>query len=305
MIQAIPKLSSQDERSPEELLYLYRLEETQLAGIRKLSGQLLPRIEEVLDLFYEWMAGHPDMMAFFESDEALLHVRQMQSLYWQTFTAAKVDEAYLADRWRIGQVHARIGLPVMLYMAAISMIYAELAGVSAHLIKDHGQSVELTKAMAALLHLDAGLICQAFVDRRDALLHEQTEAVLAMSTPVTEIWNGILLLPVIGLVDRKRSEDILNAALINIRNCKAREFILDISGVGALDAAVANDLISMSKATALMGCRTTISGISPAISRTMVQLGVDLDDVQATATMMDALGAAFERRGFALQKRSH
>ena len=304
MVQTIPKLSSHEERSPEELLYLYRLEESQLAGIRKLSNKLLPRIEEVLDLFYEWMAGHADMMAFFESEEALLHVRHMQSLYWQKFTTAKVDENYLADRRRIGQVHARIGLPVMLYMAAISMIYTELARVNENLIKDQGRAAEQTKTMAALLHMDAGLICQAFVDRRDALLHEQNEAVLAMSTPVTEIWNGILLLPVVGLVDSKRSEDIMNAVLTNIRNCRAREFILDISGVGVVDTAVANYLINISKATALMGCRTTISGISPAISKTIVQLGIDIGDIKTTATMMDALGATFERRGIALQKRS-
>ena len=302
MAQAIPTLSNREERTAEELLQLYQLDEAQLNGIRKLSSRLQPRIEEVLDHFYAWMGSHPDMMAFFESEEALRHVRHMQTLYWQKFTKASVDDDYIADRRRIGDVHARIDLPVMLYMAAVSMVYGDLARVNESLHKDAEQAAAQTKAMAALLHLDAGLICQAFVDRRDALLHEQNQSVLAMSTPVTEIWSGILLLPVVGLVDSKRSEDIMNAVLSNIRSCRAREFILDISGVGVVDTAVANYLINISKATALMGCRTTISGISPAISKTIVQLGIDIGDVKTTATMMDALSGAFARMGLALQR---
>jgi rsbT co-antagonist protein RsbR len=95
----------------------------------------------------------------------------------------------------------------------------------------------------------------------------------------------------------------MNAVLSSIKNSKAKEFILDISGVGVVDTAVANYLISIYKATALMGCRATISGISPAISKTIVQLGIDIGDVNTTSTMMDALSNAFENRGFALKSR--
>lgn len=213
---------------------------------------------------------------------------------------ANIDDDYLQDRRRVGSVHAKIGLPVLFYMGGVSIVYDELISLRHIIDEDQSVDAKLSRCMTDLLHLDAALICQAFVDKRDELLNEQSKAVLAMSTPVTEIWDGILLLPIVGLVDSKRSEDIMNAVLSSIKSSKAKEFILDISGVGVVDTAVANYLINISKATALMGCRSTISGISPAISKTIIQLGIDIGNVNTTSTMMDALSSAFEHRGLAL-----
>ena len=300
MTSSIPKVNTSSQGSPEELLRLYRINSKELEQIRSNADKVLPKIELTLDNFYSWMAEHPDMMSFFHSEDVLQHVRKMQTRYWEKFLDAEVNEQYLDDRRRIGEVHARIGLPVMFYMGGVSMVYNELFSVCHSIHSKASEAGELSRSMTSLLHLDAALICQAFVDKRDELLNEQSKAVLAMSTPVTEIWDGILLLPIVGLVDSKRSEDIMNAVLSNIKALKAKEFILDISGVGVVDTAVANYLMNISKATSLMGCRATISGISPAISKTIVQLGIDIGNVNTTATMMDALAKAFDSQGLSL-----
>jgi rsbT co-antagonist protein RsbR len=304
MTSTIPRISAKAQLSAEELLIMYKITPDHLDRIRELSDRTMPAIDGVLDRFYAWMSGHPDMMAFFQSEAALRHVQQMQVVYWQRLLQGSIDEDYVQDRRRIGEIHAKIGLPVVFYMAGASMIYEDLTQVHETLLGSGNGSVEVNSALANMLHMDAGLICQSFVDKRDALLNEQSQAVMAMSTPVTEIWDGILLLPIVGIVDSKRSEDIMNAVLECIKTAKAKEFILDISGVGVVDTAVANYLISITKATALMGCRSTISGISPSISKTIVQLGIDIDDVNTTSTMMDALSSAFENRGFSI-KDSH
>lgn len=300
MTASIPKVNTSSKDNAEELLRLYRISRAELGQIHSSAEKVLPKIEQTLDNFYSWMGEHPEMMSFFHSEDALRHVRKMQTRYWERFLEAEVDEDYLEDRRRIGEVHARIGLPVMFYMGGVSMVYNELFNVCHSIHSKASEAGELSRTMTSLLHLDAALICQAFVDKRDELLNEQSKAVLAMSTPVTEIWDGILLLPIVGLVDSKRSEDIMNAVLSNIKALKAKEFILDISGVGVVDTAVANYLINISKATSLMGCRATISGISPAISKTIIQLGIDIGNVNTTATMMDALSKAFDSQGLAL-----
>lgn len=302
MTSSIPRLNSQNKLSASELLTMYNIEADHLSQIRDLSDRILPEIKKLIDRFYVWMADHPDMMAFFHNEAALRHVQKMQIAYWQRLMEANIDESYVSDRRRVGEIHAKIGLPVMFYMAGVSMIYEELTKLHLKHLKSSERSLELNQAMANVLHLDAGLICQSFVDKRDELLNEQSQAVMAMSTPVTEIWDGILLLPIVGIVDSKRSEDIMNAVLECIKTSKAKEFILDISGVGVVDTAVANYLISITKATALMGCRSTISGISPSISKTIVQLGVNIGDVNTTSTMMDALSSAFENRGISLKQ---
>ncbi|MEI6829108.1 MAG: protoglobin domain-containing protein [Synechococcaceae cyanobacterium ELA445] len=295
---SIPTIRARFDYGPQELRTMYGLENVHLQRIRELSDQAQPHIETTLDDFYAWMGAYPEMMSFFRTQSVLEHVRHMQTLYWKRFFAAEVDDNYLADRKRIGSVHAKIGLPLMIYMAAVNFIYPGLHSIARE-ITSAVADVDITTALSSLLHMDAGLICQAFQDGRD---EHQSNAAALMSAPVTEIWNGILLLPVIGIVDSKRSEDIMNAVLYAIKNTKAKEFILDISGVAVVDTAVANYLIRITKATSLMGCRTTISGISPSISMTIVQLGIDVGSVSTTSTMMDALQDAFSNCGYKMSK---
>ena len=145
--------------------------------------------------------------------------------------------------------------------------------------------------------LDVGVFVETYTQIEKETIRPQSRSLMEMSTPVTEIWSGILLLPLVGIIDSKRAQDIMNAVLAKISESHARMFILDISGVGVVDTAVANHLVKITKATRLMGCDSTISGVSPAIAQTIVELGIDVGTVQTTATMRDALADAFRNLG--------
>ncbi|MEI6814216.1 MAG: STAS domain-containing protein [bacterium] len=90
-------------------------------------------------------------------------------------------------------------------------------------------------------------------------------------------------------MDSTRTEDILRKTLDQVNTTQAKIFILDISGVPVVDTAVADQLLKITRATRLMGCETLISGLSPAIARTIVELGVDTRGVRMMATLRDAL----------------
>jgi methyl-accepting chemotaxis protein len=122
-------------------------------------------------------------------------------------------------------------------------------------------------------------------------------ALLEMSTPVTKIWDGVLFAPIVGIVDSKRSLDIMNKALHSIADTRAETLLLDISGVAVVDTAVANHLIKIAKAAVLMGCKTVISGISPSIAQTIAELGIDLGAIQTTSTIETALRGSISRPG--------
>ncbi len=128
------------------------------------------------------------------------------------------------------------------------------------------------------------------VEKRSLALRE-------MSTPVTKIWDGVLFAPIVGIVDSKRSVDIMNKALSSIADTRARTLMLDIGGVAVVDTAVANHLIKIAKAAVLMGCKTIISGISPAIAQTIAELGIDLGSIQTTSTIETALRDSITRPG--------
>ncbi|MCR9255289.1 MAG: PAS domain S-box protein [Alphaproteobacteria bacterium] len=133
-------------------------------------------------------------------------------------------------------------------------------------------------------------------------IEAQHRAIMEMSTPVTAIWNDILLLPIVGFIDSQRAQDVMSAILSKIDETRARVFILDISGVAVVDTAVANHLIKITKATRLMGCECMISGLSPAIAQTIVDLGIETGGVRTTATLRDALEAAFTSIGVSVSK---
>jgi methyl-accepting chemotaxis protein len=120
-------------------------------------------------------------------------------------------------------------------------------------------------------------------------IQRRSLALLEMSTPVTKIWDGVLFAPIVGIVDSKRSLDIMNKALTSIADTRASTLLLDIGGVAVVDTAVANHLIKIAKAAVLMGCNTIISGISPSIAQTIAELGIDLGAIQTTSTIETAL----------------
>jgi rsbT co-antagonist protein RsbR len=118
-----------------------------------------------------------------------------------------------------------------------------------------------------------------------------------MSTPVTKIWDGVLFAPIVGIVDSRRSQDIMDKALASIVDNRAHTLMLDIGGVGVVDTAVANHLIKIAKAAVLMGCKTIISGISPAIAQTITELGIEMGAVRTTSTIESALREAITGDG--------
>jgi rsbT co-antagonist protein RsbR len=151
-------------------------------------------------------------------------------------------------------------------------------------------------ALNKLASMDTAVVVETYSRISNEVAAAQSKAVMEMSTPVTQIWEGILLLPLVGLIDSKRAQDIMDASLAKIAETQARIFILDISGVGVIDTAVANYLIKVTKATRLMGCQSTISGVSPAIAQTITELGIDVGNVRTTANMRDALSLALDEQ---------
>lgn len=130
--------------------------------------------------------------------------------------------------------------------------------------------------------------------RQEKKLQEQSRTIMKISTPAIKLWHRILILPVVGVVDSLRAQQMMNTMLKKIMEVSAKVIILDIQGVAAVDTAVANHLIKIAKATKLMGCRCIISGISPAVAETLVQLGIGLGDIATNATLQDALSDAFD-----------
>jgi rsbT co-antagonist protein RsbR len=113
-------------------------------------------------------------------------------------------------------------------------------------------------------------------------------------TPVMKVWDGILMLPLVGTVDSRRAQVVMETMLTNVMENRIKVAILDVMGVPIVDSAVAGYLMKVIEATSLMGCESIISGMSPAVAQTMVNLGLELGDATSTTSLADALELAFD-----------
>ncbi len=288
--------------SAPEMLALYQIEAADLDRIRSFGEFVVPRLDEYVRQFYAWMETQPEFGQFFSDTQKLARVQREQVGYWREFFAATVDHDYMGNRRAVGEAHARIGLSIQAYLAAMNVSLRLLTESVYDGDKSHDEYARSVHAVNKLMHLDTAIVVQTFTIRVNQLLAEQNDALMQMSTPVTTIWDGILLLPIVGIIDSRRAQDIMNTMLAKVAESQARVAILDISGVGVVDTAVANHLIKITKATRLMGCETTISGISPPIAQTVVELGIDVGDVLTTATLQDALALAFQATGVEMHR---
>jgi rsbT co-antagonist protein RsbR len=159
---------------------------------------------------------------------------------------------------------------------------------------------ELWRATALLDNL--GLYTTECYQRgREQLIARQQEEMLELSTPVVELWDGILALPLIGTLDSARTQIVMESLLQKIVDTGAGIAIIDITGVPTVDTLVAQHLLKTVAAARLMGAECIISGIRPQIAQTIVHLGVDLADVITKATLADAFTIALTRAGLAVR----
>jgi len=129
---------------------------------------------------------------------------------------------------------------------------------------------------------------------REEVIRRQQEELLELSTPVIQLWDGVLALPLIGTLDSARTQTVMESLLERIVSSSAEVAIIDITGVPTVDTLVAQHLIKTVSAARLMGADCIISGIRPQIAQTIVHLGLELD-VVSKATMADAFALALRR----------
>jgi rsbT co-antagonist protein RsbR len=142
---------------------------------------------------------------------------------------------------------------------------------------------------------------EIYQNNRNDVIERQQRDMLELSTPVVQLWQGILAVPLIGTLDSERTQVVMESLLSRIVETGAPLAIIDITGVPTVDTLVAQHLLKTVAAARLMGADCIISGIRPQIAQTIVHLGVDLTDVITKSTLADAFAVALKRSGHGVQ----
>lgn len=176
---------------------------------------------------------------------------------------------------------------------------------------DFAQRLELSDSDDALTGLEMGInflivdlrqIEKENREQRETLLAQQREletklltieeqalAIRELTTPVMEIWDDILLLPIVGALDTQRSAEMMNRLLEAIVERQSRCVIIDVTGVEMVDTTTADHLLKVVRAAGLLGTRCVLTGLSPAVSQTLVAIGADLSEVRTLRNLKAGL----------------
>ena len=130
---------------------------------------------------------------------------------------------------------------------------------------------------------------QRELEEKIATIEQQRAAIRELSTPVIEVWRGVLCLPVVGVMDTTRSAEMTEGLLQAVTDKKARCAIIDVTGIEVMDTGTVDHFLRMAKAVRLLGADCVITGISPGIAQTIVHMGVDLAGIRTHRSMRDAL----------------
>ena len=164
-----------------------------------------------------------------------------------------------------------------------------------HLNDDQGVLIRDVLLVTRLVDAFAVYTNEIFIAERDQIIDRQRQEMLELSTPVVELWDRIVAVPLVGTLDSMRAQEVMESTLSAIVEKKADIVIIDITGVMTVDTQVAQHLIRTAAAVRLMGAEAIISGISPRIAQTMVQLGVDTGEIRTRGSLRMALADAFRQ----------
>jgi len=153
-------------------------------------------------------------------------------------------------------------------------------------------------SLKKIAFFDIGLIVDVLVFERERVIRQQQESIRELSTPVLQIRERLLLLPIIGVIDTQRARLITESLLRSIRANRAKVVVMDITGVATIDSKVSNHLLQTVTAARLMGAHVIVTGLSAEVAQSLVALGIELSKLNTVGDLQGGLEEAERILGY-------
>ncbi len=308
----VPSIDAEELERRKQWLGFTAEDEDRLLALDPLAQRYA---DEVIEELYEHFLANAEMARFFATTEEVERVKGLQRAYFRRLTQGGYDIDYAADRIGIGATHQRIGLDIKWYLGAYSFYIRAVTSRIAAAFNDPAAGLAHWHSLKKLMFLDIGLALDSYTAAREQVIREQQaalrelatrqqqETIRELSTPVLQVRPGLLILPIVGAIDSQRALELTQSVLRAIRDRRARVVVIDITGVPAVDSAVANHLVQTVDACRLMGASVILTGLSPEVAQTVVMLGIDLSKMRTVGDLEGGLAAAEEMIGYSSASR--
>lgn len=263
----------------------------ELDALREFWQAYEPRFAEIAADIASDADAHPELGSFVGSGSRA-DVERSRELIGRAIADGDW-KPYLQHMTETGVAYAEAGLSFSAWFGTGRALRSRLTPLLVETLSDEpARLAEAVRGVSIFIDLVMLTIGDSYIDAKQRIIGEQQEAIRGLSTPVLELRPGLLLLPVIGLIDSGRALLLTQKLLETIAERRAKAVVVDITGVPAVDSAVANHLMQTVQSAQLMGAETLISGLSAEIAQTLVRLGLDLQGLRTVGTLADGVVAA-------------
>jgi len=227
------------------------------------------------------------------AEATAIYDNYIEALESGTFEALQAYARNLSERIipRGVETHEVIGIVLLLRDVLARSLFAKYQS-------DFALYNRILDAYEPAANRIANTVAVGFVQERERVIREQQEAIRVLSTPVLQVRERLLILPIIGVIDPQRARQLTEQLLRGIRTNRAKVVVIDITGVPVMDANVANHLVQTVEATRLLGATVIITGLSPEIAQTLVTIGVDLGNMNTVGDLQGGIEEAERLLGY-------
>jgi rsbT co-antagonist protein RsbR len=242
--------------------------------------------------FFDHLADIEEAAGLVRNRSLLEEARRLKHEHLIAMVQGDYGRDYMEQRVRLGVLYGRAGLDVRVFLGAFHVLMRAIgADIVKQFAKAPAEGFESFLSLKKIGFLDIGLIVDVLIAERERTINLQQDAIRELSTPVLQLRERLLILPMIGVIDSMRAKQLTDDLLRSIRANRARIVVMDITGVAAVDSKVANHLIQTVAAARLMGANVIVTGLSAEVAQSLVALGVDLSSIR---TMNDLQGGLEE-----------
>lgn len=286
-----------DEAELQSRRAFFEITDEDLRRLASLKSFAEENTHEVVEDLYVLVLGHPESKKLFIDHLVLERVKKAQHAYFLGLFSGKVDLDYVEDRLRIGIAHERAGVPPKWYIGAYARYMRSIFNRLSLKLKDPSEAKLAYTSVEKLVGFDMALAMDTYIAAQVDTIARHQAAIRELSTPVIRIHHRVLLLPLVGTIDTQRAEQLMEAVLVKVVAEQAKIIIIDIAGVAVVDTKVAEHLLKTTEAVRLLGAQTILSGISPTVAKTVVNLGVDISSMHTRSQLAEGLELAFDLVG--------
>ncbi|HET6582135.1 MAG TPA: STAS domain-containing protein, partial [Nannocystaceae bacterium] len=207
--------------------------------------------------------------------------------------------SYVEQRLKLAVLYARVGLTPAVFLGAFHHLLKSIGlAVFRHSGRSPVESFEDFMSLKKVGIFDIGLIVDTLIHERERVIRQQQEAIRELSTPVLQLRDRMLLLPIIGVVDTHRARLVTESLLRAIRANRAKVVVMDVTGVSTIDSKVANHLLQTVAAAKLMGATVIVSGLSSDVAQSLVALGIELTKLNTVGDLQGGVEDAERLLGY-------